>query len=105
METLEKKILINQLLDLYGKLLTDNQQEIMNSYYSYDLSLSEIAANHIISRSAVLDMIKKSELKLEHYEECLGLREKNIRINKLLDTTTDINKLKDDIREEINNGI
>ena len=41
--TIEKTQRINNLLDLYKDLLTDKQQEIMDMYFLYDLSLSEIA--------------------------------------------------------------
>ena len=64
---------INRLLDLYGRLLTKSQYEIMSDYYYCDLSLSEISEVRKISRTAVLDAIKQSTKKLENYEEKLGI--------------------------------
>ncbi len=68
---LENNDLFNNLLAWYGKLLTDKQQAMMQSYYQDDLSLSEIADNNGVSRAAVYDAIKRSEELLLHYEETL----------------------------------
>ena len=64
---------INRLLDLYGRLLTKSQFEIMSDYYYYDLSLSEISNMKNISRTAVSDAIKNATKKLENYEEKLQI--------------------------------
>lgn len=68
---MEKNVEISILCDLYGKLLTDKQFELLNDYYNNDLSLSEIAENNQITRQAVRDIIKKGEKKLFEYEEKL----------------------------------
>ena len=68
---MEKNVEISILCDLYGKLLTDKQFELLNDYYNNDLSLSEIAENNSITRQAVRDIIKKWEKKLFEYEEKL----------------------------------
>ena len=68
---MEKKINISMLCEIYGKLLTEKQLEILNDYYNNDLSLSEIAENNEITRQAVRDIIKKGEKKLFEYEEKL----------------------------------
>jgi len=70
---LEHKEYVNLLLDYYGELLTDKQQEIMTYYFKDDLSLAEIAENLQVSRSAVHDLIKRSEGTLQHYEEKLSM--------------------------------
>ncbi len=73
-----------KLLDVYGRLLTENQQEIMKLYYGYDLSLSEIAEEKGVSRQSVSECINKSRRQLEEYEESVlaisavnSLREEN----------------------------
>lgn len=72
-----KHVKIGILLNIYGKLLTKKQNEIMNYYYNQDLSLSEIAEKQNTSRQAVGYIIKKGEIKLFDYEEKLGIMEKN----------------------------
>lgn len=66
----------NDLLAWYGVLLTDNQLEIMQTYYGEDLSLAEIAENNGVSRAAIHDTIKRSEDLLENYESRLKVVEK-----------------------------
>ena len=70
---IEHKDHMNLLLDYYGVLLTEKQQEILRCYFADDLSLAEIAENLSISRSAVHDVIKRSEQILENYEAKLTL--------------------------------
>lgn len=67
------------LCQIYGKMLTDKQYEIINDYYNNDLSLSEIAENNNITRQAVRDIIKKGENKLFEFEEKLGIMKKNMK--------------------------
>lgn len=70
---LDKTELMNNLLDLYGGLLTENQLNVMELYYMNDLSLSEIAEELNVTRSAVHDTLKKASAMLEMYESKLGL--------------------------------
>ena len=65
---MEEKVKISMLCQLYGKLLTKKQFEFIDDYYNNDLSLSEIAENHNITRQAVRDIIKKGEKKLFEYD-------------------------------------
>lgn len=69
----DKILQINLLLDFYGQLLTDKQQNILQLYYIDDLSLMEIAEQLGISRQAVYDTMKRTEKILYDYEEKLGL--------------------------------
>jgi predicted DNA-binding protein YlxM (UPF0122 family) len=95
--TIEKTQRINNLLDLYKDLLTDKQQEIMDMYFLYDLSLSEIAEDTNTSRAAVFDLIKRTSKSLENFESKLHLLEKR---NKILELIKDVDeKLKNKIEE------
>jgi predicted DNA-binding protein YlxM (UPF0122 family) len=64
---------ITMLLDFYGQMLTQKQQNIINMYYCDDYSLAEIAENLLISRQGVYDNIKRTRQTLKEYEDKLGL--------------------------------
>lgn len=74
---LEKTKRVNELIDLYGNLLTSNQLNILELYYMEDLSLKEISEELNVSRNAVHDSLKRSVAILEDYEDKLKLLEKN----------------------------
>lgn len=61
------------LLDVYGKVLTDKQRDLIDLYYNEDLSLGEIAENRGITRQGVRDAVKRSEFVLYELEENLGV--------------------------------
>ncbi len=86
--TMEKNVKISMLNEIYGKLLTQKQNEILDDYYNQDLSLSEIAENNQITRQAVRDILQKAEKKLNEYEQKLMLlkkeEEKEKKIKKIL---------------------
>ena len=75
---LDKNIKISILCQIYGKLLTEKQYQVLDDYYNNDLSLSEIAENLNITRQAVRDNIKKGENKLFEYEEKLNVMKKTM---------------------------
>ena len=62
-----------RIIDFYGELLSERQREIMDYYYSEDLSLSEVSALTGITRQGVRDAIRRSEKLLSETEEKLGL--------------------------------
>ena len=88
---MEKNVQISMLCQIYGKLLTDKQFELINDYYNNDLSLSEIAENNEITRQAVRDIIKKGEKKLFEYEKELKFMEK------MLEQEKNIENIKQDL--------
>ena len=111
----EKNVKISMLLDIYGNLLTEKQNELLDDYYNNDLSLSEIAENELITRQAVRDNLKKGENKLFEYEEKLGFMKKTImheeqvakilsELNKIEKKSTDkeVAKVLQDVRKKIN---
>ena len=96
---LEKTKRVNDLIDLYGALLTSNQLNILELYYMEDLSLKEIAEELNVSRNAVFDSLKRSINSLEEYEAKLNLLNKENMKNNLLENIDKLSK------EEIKNII
>ena len=84
MEKINKTIKFNKLLSCYGVLLSSTQQEILESYFFYDLSISEIASERNVSRAAIEDALQKGCQKLEEYESLLHHNEKKEEILKNL---------------------
>ncbi|RMC48987.1 YlxM family DNA-binding protein [Lactobacillus sp. ESL0228] len=74
MDELEKNEIIGDLYAYYGKLLTKNQQNYFEDYYYNDLSLSEIADNHQVSRQAVYDNLRRCRKLLQNYEDKLQMQ-------------------------------
>ncbi|MGE5509121.1 MAG: YlxM family DNA-binding protein [Chitinophagales bacterium] len=70
---LTKTVRQGLLLDFYGPLLTEQQREVLGSYFEDDLSLGEIAETRGVSRAAVHDLVKRGLAALESYEARLGL--------------------------------
>lgn len=85
------------LLDCYGDLLTEHQQNIMQLYYCEDLSLAEIGNPMGITRQAVRSLIKRTEDILLNYEKKLGFAE---RILKMRECFGKINDASEKIKDE-----
>ena len=98
MFNIEKKNLFNELLTLYGDVLTENQYNNMVAYYSDDYSLSEIAENNSVSRNAVSLSLKQAENELTRLEE---------KLNEIKDNEKDEHNLSliESILKEIEDGI
>ena len=75
---MDNNVKISILLEIYGKLLTEKQFNLLNNYYNNDLSLSEIAEIESITRQAVRDNLKKGENKLFEYEEKLEIMKRTL---------------------------
>lgn len=93
---MENMIYYNELYDLYESLLTDKERQTFIDYYQEDLSLSEIAVNRKVSRSAVSKNINNVLDKLKYYESHLHLYLKKEKLRKILST----NNL-DDLKKEL----
>lgn len=112
---MEKKVEISMLWQIYGKMLTEKQNEYIDYYYNKDLSLSEIAENNEITRQAVRDIIKKGERKLFEFEEKLLFMKKTINqekqiqhilfnLNKIQKDSPDkkVESILEEVRKELN---
>lgn len=90
---------INSLLLSYGELLSSSQKEVLSCYYSFNLSISEIAEERNVSRAAIEDALKKGVKKLEEYEQVLKINEKRENILKITAKLKDNNEIKSDIED------
>ena len=98
----EKYIYYNNLFDIYSELLTDKEKETFSLYYQEDLSLSEIADNNNISKSAVGKMVKTILEKLKKYEKILKIYNTKKQLLILLQEE-EIEKLKNKLKKILNN--
>lgn len=85
---MEKIVLQGTLYDFYGKLLTAHQQEIYEDAVYNDMSLSELAGLHGVSRQAIHDLLKRCDKMLLDYEKKLGL------VQKFHDVRCDVEKIR-----------
>lgn len=76
MNEIEKTVLVNDLLNIYSSQLSQAQREILENYFVYDLSMSEIADERGTSKAAVEDAIKKGVKKLQTLEDELQFLKK-----------------------------
>ncbi len=82
---MDKRFKLGYLFDIYGGLLTQRQQSILNMYLNEDLSLSEIAKIDNISRQAAFDLLKRSEGVLLNYDEKLKLFDRYMKNREMLE--------------------
>ena len=90
MDKIKKTVRYNSLLQIYGSLLSKTQFAFADAYFSYDLSLSEIAEAHNVTRAAVEDAIKKALKKLDEYEMNLQVLKNNEEIIALVQKAKDL---------------
>ena len=82
---MEKDLGLIELFELYQGLLTERQRELFSSYYLYDLSLAEIAEPEGKTRQNVYEALKQVKRKLTEYESVLGIKEKNVKLQRVAD--------------------
>ncbi|MBO5623242.1 MAG: DNA-binding protein [Butyrivibrio sp.] len=70
---MEKIVEQGLLYDFYGELLTEHQRQIYEAAVYDDMSLTEIADEHGISKQGVHDLIKRCTKALQQYEDSLHM--------------------------------
>ena len=105
---MERIVKQSLLYDFYGELLTEHQRRIYEDVVFNDLSPSEIAEAHGISRQGVHDMIRRCDKILSDYEEKLHLVERFLEIRTKVqeirsstDCPDNIKRIADEILEEL----
>ena len=71
-----------ELFDIYNSLLTKHQIVILKDYLFEDFSMAEIAQNNNVSKSNISDLIHRSLIQLESYDNKLKLNYKFKQIKK-----------------------
>ena len=82
---MKNTIYLTILYDYYKNLLTEKQCLYFEDYYFDNLSLSEIAANYQVTRSAVNKQINLTVDRLNEYENKLKLYANSLKIKKLIE--------------------
>ncbi len=70
---LADRFTVIRLFDIYARLLTPRQQQLVRMYFHEDLSLGKIAEYFGVTRQAIHDSLRRSLAELYRYEELLGL--------------------------------
>ena len=73
-----------KLFDIYGKLLSNRQYEVMDKVLNLDIGVSELAELDGESRQSVHDAINKAKKQLFTFEEKCKILENYNRISKEL---------------------
>ena len=81
---MEDRVRVALLMDVYGSLLSDRQQQAMQLYYQMDWSLSEIGTEMGISRQGVMDALHRGTETLCKLEACLCIRREWAALEALL---------------------
>ena len=89
-----KDIGYSYLFQIYGRLLTALQAEITEMYYSFDMSLAEIAEIKGVTRQSVSDTLKKVRAELDGFEEKLGVLKRRSGLIALAETLPEKEKNK-----------
>lgn len=95
---MEKIVQQTLLFDFYGELLTEHQQRIYEDVVCNDMSCSEVAAEHGVSRQGIHDLIKRCNKQLEEYEAKLHL------VEKFLDIQAKVQKMRLEVKQASEEG-
>lgn len=98
---MEKIVEQGLLYDFYGELLTEHQRKIYEDVVYNDLSLSEIAQDHGITRQGVHDMVRRCNHLLNEYENKLHLVDRFMKIKSGVSEMKELTKNTSLSREEL----
>ena len=82
---MDKSVKISMLLEIYRKILTEKQADVVDLYYNQNLSLGEIAEDLNITRQAVRKSLVEAEKNLLMFEEKLDILERQIKREQKID--------------------
>ena len=105
---IEELNVYTRLFDVYGKLLSKKQFEVMDKFLNLDIGESELAEMQGESRQSVHDAISKAKKQLLEFEEKCGIiksynniKNKLIEVQAFLTDSAKANEIIDDIVNSI----
>ena len=105
---IEELNVYTKLFDVYGKLLSKKQFEVMDKFLNLDLGESELAQIQGESRQSVHDAISKAKKQLLEFEEKCGIiksynniKNKLTEVQAFLTDSAKANEIIDDIINSI----
>lgn len=91
-----------RLIDTYGQLLSPKKLSYVEDYYYDDLSLSEIAEKHGVSRATIHESIKEGIKELNNFEKKLHyIKKQNDRIDFIKKNISDQNLIDEYLNLEL----
>ena len=105
---IEELVGFAELFDIYGKLLSKKQYELMSEFLNFNLSETELAESLGGSRQSVHDAISKAKKQLLEFENACGIlknsresKEKLTNLKLVLKENDKAQRLIDDIIENL----
>ncbi len=96
---LADRFTVIRLFDIYARLLTPRQQQLVRMYFHEDLSLGEIAEYFGVTRQAIHDSLRRSLAELFRYEERLGLAQQaRSAERRKLEALRQLDRLEEEVR-------
>ncbi len=94
------------LYDFYGELLTEHQRNVYEAAVYEDMSLTEIADEHGISKQGVHDLIKRCTRTMQSYEDRLHMIRRFEVIKENANKLQEISKISADMdSDELRNNL
>ena len=101
---IEELNVYTRLFDVYGKLLSKKQFEVMDKFLNLDLGESELAEMQGESRQSVHDAISKAKKQLLEFEQRCGIiksydniKDKLVQAKVFLPDSANANEIIDDV--------
>jgi len=95
---------MGDLIEVYRDLLTRKQKNFLELYYFNNYSIEEIAQLKKITRQGVYDLLKRTERRLQNYEDKLGLLKIKSKLSYSKEVISGLENLKNSFLEKIDGG-
>ncbi len=96
---------MGDLIEVYSDLLTRKQKNFLELYYFNNYSIEEIAQIKKITRQGVYDLLKRTERRLQHYEDKLGLLKIKSKLSHNKEVISGLENLKNSFSNKIEGNV